>query len=118
MGGDPGDPDRTRGRADLPVDELEQGRLARPAGPHQECQLSGVEAEVDVRQRLPGAVGMTHAKKLDDRRALSDDWAHFSVQGQRRIIEIPARISVFDKKDHVPGLSRIVRTIRGLRERE
>jgi hypothetical protein len=50
-----GDPDRAGRGPDLPVDQLEERRLASPAGPTR-SQLAGMEAQVDVRQRLPGTV--------------------------------------------------------------
>ena len=54
--GHAGDPDRSARGPDLPVDELQQRRLARPAGPDQERQIAWMKTQVDVGQRLPGTV--------------------------------------------------------------
>ena len=67
MGGDAVDPDLALRRADLTVDQLQEGGFAGPAGADQKRHLAWRKRQVDVVERKPGSVRSRYADELDDR---------------------------------------------------
>src|SRR5690242_17794423 len=94
MGRHAGDPHLAVGRADLPVDELQEGGLAGAARPDQEGQLTRFEGKIDVVERQPRAVGSADATELDDW-TRPGGWAHFPIARNGASSRFPAPGAVF-----------------------
>ena len=70
---DPVDPDRARGRARDPAQDLHQGRLAGTVLADQAQHLAAVQGEVDPAQRHDAGIGLDDAVELEKR------WRHGSA---------------------------------------
>jgi hypothetical protein len=72
VGRDAGHKDLAARRANLAVNQLQQGGLARTAWADQKSQLTGLQGQVHVIEGAPGSINAGHCPEFDD-------WAHLSV---------------------------------------
>ena len=87
MSRDAGHDDLAFRRANLSVDQLQEGGFASAARADEKGELAWSEGQVDVIEGAPGSVNLAHGPEFDDRAHFPGGVvAHFSVRdnGARR----------------------------------